>query len=62
MTAHWGIRDPAAVEGGDAVKRRAFQTAFTELQRRITLFINLPFDTLKGMALQERLDAIGRSS
>lgn len=61
MTAHWGIRDPAAVEGGDDAKRRAFQTAFTELQRRISLFINLPFDTLKGMALKERLDEIGRT-
>ena len=62
MTAHWGIRDPAAVEGGDDIKRRAFQTAFNELQRRISLFINLPFDTLKGMALKEKLDEIGRMS
>jgi len=62
MTAHWGIRDPAAVEGVDEVKRRAFQTAFAELQRRIALFINLPFETLKGMALKERLDGIGRVS
>ena len=60
MTAHWGIRDPAAVEGSDEIKRRAFQTAFNELQRRISLFINLPFDTLQGMALQEKLDDIGR--
>ena len=62
MTAHWGIRDPAAVEGSEEVKRHVFQTAITELQRRIALFINLPFETLKGMALQERLDEIGRSS
>lgn len=61
MTAHWGVRDPAAVEGGGDTKRRAFQTAFTELQRRISLFINLPFDTLKGMALKERLDEIGQT-
>lgn len=62
MTAHWGIRDPAVVEGSDDVKRRAFYTAFNELQRRISLFINLPFDTLKGMALKEKLDEIGRTS
>jgi len=62
MTAHWGIRDPAAVEGSDDVKRRAFYTAFSELQRRISLFINLPFDTLKDMSLKEKLDEIGRAS
>ena len=60
MTAHWGVRDPAAVDGDEQTKRRAFQTAYTELHRRISLFISLPFDTLKGMALQEKLDDIGR--
>jgi protein-tyrosine-phosphatase len=62
MTAHWGVRDPAAVEGNDDVKRRAFQTAFGELHRRISLFAYLPFDKLKGMALQEKLEDIGRIS
>ena len=62
MTAHWGIRDPAAVEGSQEIRRRAFQTAYTELRRRISLFINLPFDSLKGMALKEKLDEIGRTS
>ena len=60
MTAHWGIRDPAAVEGTDDVKRKAFLTAYTELHRRISLFINLPFDTLSKLALQEKLSEIGR--
>ena len=60
MTAHWGIRDPAAVEGTDEVKRKAFLTAYTELHRRISLFINLPFDTLSKLALQEKLSEIGR--
>lgn len=60
MTAHWGIRDPAAVEGTDDVKRKAFLTAYTELHRRISLFINLPFDTLSKLALQEKLNEIGR--
>jgi protein-tyrosine-phosphatase len=62
MTGHWSIRDPAAVEGSDEVKRFAFQTAFIDLERRIKLFINLPLDTLKGMALTEKLDEIGRTS
>jgi arsenate reductase (thioredoxin) len=61
MTAHWGIRDPAAVQGTEEVKRKAFLTAFTELQRRIWLFMNLPFETLTKLALKERLDEIGRT-
>ena len=47
MTAHWGVHDPAAVEGTDEEKRKAFLKAYTELHRRISLFINLPFDTLE---------------
>ncbi len=62
MAAHWGIQDPATVKGSDDVRRRAFQTAFSELRRRISLFINLPFDTVNGMALKEKLDHIGRAS
>src|SRR5918992_1601563 len=50
MTAHWGIRDPAAVQGADDDKRRAFLTAYSELYRRISLFINLPFDTLSKLS------------
>jgi arsenate reductase len=61
MTAHWGIRDPAAVQGTEEVKRKAFLAAFTELQRRILLFINLPFDKLSDLALKEKLDEIGRT-
>src|ERR1043166_2479137 len=61
MTAHWGVRDPAAVEGTDDVKRKAFLTAFTEMHRRISLFINLPIETLGDLALKQRLDEIGRS-
>jgi arsenate reductase len=61
ITAHWGVRDPAAVEGTDDVKRKAFLTAFTEMHRRISLFINLPIETLGDLALKQRLDEIGRS-
>jgi len=59
MTAHWGVHDPAAVQGSDEDKRKAFLKAYTELFRRISLFINLPFDTLSKLALKEKLDEIG---
>lgn len=61
VTAHWGVPDPAAVQGGDESKRRAFRKAYAELHRRITLFIELPFDTLDRMALKKKLEEIGRS-
>jgi protein-tyrosine-phosphatase len=59
MTAHWGVSDPAAVQGTVEEKRKAFLKAYTELNRRILLFINLPFDTLSNLALKEKLDEIG---
>lgn len=61
MTAHWGIRDPAAVTGTDETKRKAFLAAYTELHRRISLFLNLPIDKLNDLALKEKLDEIGRT-
>jgi arsenate reductase (thioredoxin) len=60
MTAHWGIRDPAGITGTEETKRKAFLTAYTELYRRISLFVNLPFDKLSHLALKEKLDEIGR--
>jgi protein-tyrosine-phosphatase len=60
MTAHWGIHDPAAVEGDEETKRKAYLKAYTELYRRISLFVVLPFDKLSDLALKEKLDAIGR--
>jgi arsenate reductase len=62
MTAHWGVPDPAAVEGSELEKRAAFREAFTALENRIRLFMSLPFASLDRMALQQRLDAIGRKS
>jgi arsenate reductase len=59
MTAHWGLPDPAAVEGSEIDKRAAFRAAFAALERRIRLFMSLPFASLDRMALQQRLDAIG---
>jgi len=60
MTAHWGIEDPAAVEGSDAEKRKALSRAFTEMNRRISLFINLPLIKLDAMAIKRKLDEIGQ--
>ena len=60
MTAHWGVHDPAAVQGDEETKRKAFLRAYTELHRRISLFINLPLDKLSDLALKEKLDEIGR--
>jgi protein-tyrosine-phosphatase len=60
MTAHWGIPDPAAVEGSDAEKRRAFFEAYTQLQHRLSIFVNLPVDKLDRLTLQRRLDEIGK--
>jgi len=59
MTAHWGIDDPAAAEGGDGDKRRAFSKAFAEMNRRISLFTNLPLARLDAMAIKRELDQIG---
>jgi len=61
MTAHWGVPDPAAVQGTDDEKRRAFLNAFTVLNRRISLFTSLPLHKLDAVALKEKLGAIGRA-
>jgi arsenate reductase len=59
MTAHWGVEDPAAVEGSDTEKWLAFRNAFRELENRIKVFTALPIRTLDRAKLQARLDAIG---
>ncbi len=61
MTAHWGLPDPAAVEGSDAQKRRAFSDAFRALSNRIGIFTNLPMDKLDRLSLQQKLKEIGKS-
>ena len=58
-TAHWGIPDPAHVEGDEA-RRVAFKKAADQLARRIQLFIALPFEKLDKMVLKEKLSEIGR--
>ncbi|OFZ96458.1 MAG: hypothetical protein A3H35_20425 [Betaproteobacteria bacterium RIFCSPLOWO2_02_FULL_62_17] len=60
MTAHWGIEDPAAVEGSDEEKRRAFSTALRFLKTRIALFASLPLEKLNAIAIKRELDQIGR--
>jgi len=60
VSAHWGLPDPAAVDGPDEAKRKAFRDTFIALRRRIELFASLPFDTLSRLALQERVRDIGR--
>jgi arsenate reductase (thioredoxin) len=61
MTAHWGVADPAAVEGSDTDKWLAFRQAFRELESRIKVFTSLPIKSLDRVKLQERLRDIGRS-
>ena len=61
MTAHWGVPDPAALEGTDDEKRRAFSQAFAALSARINLLISLPMEKLDRLALQERLHEIGKT-
>lgn len=61
MTAHWGIADPAAVEGDEVTRMMAFRQGLRELEHRIDIFVNLPLASLDRLKLQDRLDAIGRS-
>jgi arsenate reductase len=61
MTAHWGIKDPAAVEGGEETVRHAFARAYRELRNRISIFVELPIESLDALALQKELDSIGKS-
>jgi arsenate reductase len=60
MTAHWGVPDPAAVHGPPEQIERAFREAFMILDRRISLFLCLPFSTLGGLAIKREIDRIGQ--
>jgi arsenate reductase (thioredoxin) len=62
MTAHWGIPDPAVVEGSDDAKRRAFLDAMNQMQRRISMFVSLPFNSLDNMKLQQAVRDIGKKA
>jgi protein-tyrosine-phosphatase len=62
MTAHWGVPDPAAVQGPEAHVATAFRDAHQLLHRRIELFANLPVRSLDRMSLKKHLDAIGKTA
>ncbi|HUG60557.1 MAG TPA: arsenate reductase ArsC [Methylomirabilota bacterium] len=62
MTAHWGIPDPAAVEGTDSQKAIAFADAYRMLSTRIGIFVSLPFESLDRLSLKNRLEEIGETS
>jgi hypothetical protein len=59
MTAHWGIPDPAAVEGNRAEQYAAFQSAYRMMLNRISLFASLPLSSLDSMSLKNQLKEIG---
>ena len=60
MTAHWGVPDPAAVQGTPEQIERAFRDAFMTLDRRITLFLSLPLSTFGQLAIKKEIDRIGQ--
>ena len=62
MTAHWGMPDPAEVEGEETLKARAFMDTAVTLRRRIDLMLGLPLSSLAGMSLQREIDRIGQSA
>lgn len=61
MTAHWGVSDPAAVEGDEAYRMLAFRTVFRELENRIKIFVSLPLASIDRLKLQKQLDEIGKT-
>jgi len=61
MSAHWGVPDPAAVEGKESEQQLAFSDTFRMLNNRISIFVNLPMTSLDKLSLQKKLDEIGKS-
>jgi arsenate reductase len=62
MSAHWGVPDPAAVEGSELEKREAFRRTFRELENRIRIFTSLRVEALSRIALKKKLDEIGHAT
>ncbi|SCC94823.1 Protein-tyrosine phosphatase, low molecular weight [Thiomonas sp. X19] len=61
MTAHWGFEDPAAVQGSDAEKRRAFAQVFRQIRNRVQSFVALPLDKLDAVAIKHEIMQIGQT-
>lgn len=61
MTAHWGVEDPAAVEGSDEEKLQAFRRIASYLENRIKLFTSIPLEKLDSMRIKQEIDAIGKT-
>lgn len=61
MTAHWGFQDPAAFEGPEVEQRALFLEVFKQINFRISIFVNLPMQSLDKLSLQTRLDEIGQT-
>ncbi|KPK57530.1 MAG: arsenate reductase ArsC [Gammaproteobacteria bacterium] len=59
MSAHWGIPDPAAVEGDEKIRMQAFRQALNQLENRIKIFVSLPIQSLDRLRLQREIDRIG---
>lgn len=62
MSEHWGIPGPVAVTGSDDQKRRAFVEAMNQIQRRVSMFVSLPFATLDRIKLQQAVQLIGKTT
>jgi hypothetical protein len=62
MTAHWGLPDPVVVDGPEAVRRFAFVDTMRMLNQRIDIFVNLPVAKLDRLSLQQRVNAIGKTT
>jgi arsenate reductase len=62
MTAHWGVPDPAAVEGPSHEQMAAFRAALAMLERRVRLFVSLPIESLDRMSLKQKIEAIGKTA
>jgi hypothetical protein len=60
VTAHWGVTDPATVDGTESEQRKAFRAAYLALENRIKIFVALPIDRLDRLAINREVDEIGR--
>lgn len=62
MSAHWGVADPALVQGNEAIQMTAFGDALRQIRRRLEVFTALPIDKLDRLSLQQKVDEIGKTS